>query len=544
MKASFRLSMPPRAKHRLRTLEFNFMDSTEKPERAKEAKTVAAIDVGANALRMVIAEVLPDGQIEVIERAQRAARLGQDTFRRGRLGAASMRVALAILRDFRVLLSLYKVEEVRAVATSAAREASNTDTFLDRIYLTTGIKVEVIGTPEESRLTVSAVRKALGGALNVNRGDALIVDVGGGSTLLTLLQDGEIVTSQSLRLGSVRLHEVLATSEDSPEQTAEVLRYQISTMMGAVQNSIPLNEVESFIAVGGDARFAVRQIGRPTDSPDLFLIDPVEFDQLVDRCERWTAEELARRFGVPFAEAETINPALLVYQQLFRLTKARQIIVSQVTMRDGLLLELANHVTGKEDEALVAGVVHSALAVARKYHVDLDHAQTVADVALRLFDEIRPDHGMSRRQRLILHVAALLHEVGGYVSNRSHHKHSYYLIANSEIFGLNREETVLAAHVARYHRRSGPKPSHPEYMSLPRESRVLVNKLAAIIRVADALSRGHVHAPCNLRFERQGDDLIVCVPNASDLLLEQRAVHAKADLFEDIYGMKIRLELT
>ncbi len=361
------------------------MDTPEKHDETKTAKTVAAIDFGANALRMVIAEVLPDGRIEVIERAARAARLGQDAFRRGRLGAASMRVALEILGDFRELLNLYKVEEIRAVATSAAREASNTDTFLDRIYLSTGLKVEVIGTPEESRLTVSAVRQALGGALNVNRGDALIVDVGGGSTLLTLLRDGEIVTSQSLRLGSVRLHEVLATNEDSPEQTAEVLRYQISTMLGAVQNSIPLHGVASFVAVGGDARFAVRQIGRPTDSPELFLIDPAEFDKLVARCEHWTAEELAKRFGVPFADAETINPALLVYQGLFRLTSAQQIIVSHATMRDGLLLELANHVTGKEDQDLVAGVIHSAMAIAQKYHVNLDHAKTVAEAALQAF---------------------------------------------------------------------------------------------------------------------------------------------------------------
>ncbi len=520
------------------------MEVIEKKDESKGARTVAAIDVGANAVRMVIAEVLPDGRIEVIERLQRAARLGQDAFRRGRLGAASMRVALAILRDFHELLKLYKVEQLRAVATSAAREASNADTFLDRIYLATGLKVEVIGTPEESRLTVSAVRQVLGDASSVTRGETLIADVGGGSTLLTLLRDGEIVTSQSLRLGSVRLQEVMATNEDSPEQTAEVLRYQVSTMLGSLQNSMPLGDVESFIAVGGDARFAVRQIGQPTESPELFQIDPQEFDKLVERCEHWTPEELAKRFGVPFAEAETINPALMVYQNLFRLTKARQIIVSGVTMRDGLLLELANRVTGKEDRALAAGVIHSATAIARKYHVDLAHAQTVADVALRLFDEIRPDHGLGPRHRLLLHVAGLLHEVGGYVSNRSHHKHSYYLIANSEIFGLNREETVLAAHVARYHRRSGPKPSHQEYMSLPRESRVTVSKLAAILRVADALSRGHVHAPCNLQFERQGDDLIICVPNMADLLLEQRAVHAKADLFEDIYGMKVRLELS
>ena len=319
--------------------------------------------------------------------------------------------------------------------------------------------------------------------------------MGGGSTLLTLLRDGEIVTSQSLRLGSVRLQEVIATNEDSPEQTAEVLRYQVSTMLRSLQNSLPLDNVESFIAVGGDARFAVRQIGQPTDSPDLFRIDPGEFDKLVARCEHWTAEDLAKRFGVPFAEAETINPALLVYQNLFRLTKAPQIIVSQ---RDDARRAAAGAcqpghgeggpgVGGRRDPL---GHGHRARNTTSIWPMP----KRVADVALRLFDEIRPDHGLGPRHRLLLHVAALLHEVGGYVSNRSHHKHSYYLIANSEIFGLNREETVLAAHVARYHRRSGPKPSHPEYMSLPRESRVTVSKLAAILRVADALSRGHVHA--------------------------------------------------
>lgn len=518
------------------------MEIAEKKLETASAKTVAAIDVGANSLRMVVAEVLPDGRIEVLERLQRAVRLGQDAFRRGRLGAASMRAALAILRDYQDLLKIYRVERVRAVATSAAREASNADTFLDRIYIATGLKVEVIGTPEESRLTVSAVRQAMKNALDVNRGEALIADVGGGSTLLTLLHDGEIVTSQSLRLGSVRLHEVLAVGEESPERTAGLLSYQISNVLGAVQNSLPLRDVQSFVAVGGDARFAARQIGKPTDSEDLVIIDPRDFDKLVDRCEQLTTEELAKRYGIPFAEAETVNPALLVYQNLMRLTRATQIIVSHVSMRDGLLLELGRAVTGQEDRSLSESVIHSATAIAQKYHVDLAHAQIVADVALRLFDELRPEHGLGPRHRLLLQVAGLLHEIGGYVSNRSHHKHSQYLIANSEIFGLNREDITIVSHVARYHRRSGPKPSHLEYMSLPRETRVTVNKLAALLRVADALSRGHIRRAVDLHIERQGDDLIVCIPGVSDLLLEERAIAAKSDLFEDIYGMKVRVE--
>jgi exopolyphosphatase/guanosine-5'-triphosphate,3'-diphosphate pyrophosphatase len=334
---------------------------------------------------------------------------------------------------------------------------------------------------------------------------------------------------------------MLASSEDSPVRTAELLRYHIANVLAATQSSLPLSGVQSFVAVGGDARFAARQIGKPTDSEDLVIIEPGEFNVLVDRCENCTAEELAKRYGIPFAEAETVNPALLVYQNLFRLTRAPQIIVSHVSMRDGLLLELAQAVTGQEDQAIAEGVLHSAMAIAQRYHADLQHAQVVSDLAMRFFDELRPEHGLGTRSRLLLQVAGLLHEIGGYVSNRSHHKHSCYLIANSEIFGLNREETTIVAQVARYHRRSGPKASHLEYMSLPRETRVTVMKLAALLRVADALARGHIRRASDLQFERQGDDLIICVPGQTDLVLEERAIVAKGDLFEDIYGLKIRL---
>ncbi len=509
---------------------------------AVRARIVAAIDVGANSIRMVVAEVLADGRIEVLERLQRAVHLGQDAFRRGRLGAASMRAAVAVLHDYQQLLQLYKAERVRAVATSAAREAGNADTFLDRIFMATGLHVEVIGTSEESRLTVSAVCQAVGDALGVNQDEALIADVGGGSTLLTLLQDGKIVTSQSLRLGSIRLQEMLSTSKDSPQRSAELLGYHIANALAAAQNSLPLRKVRSFIAVGGDARFAARQIGRPTDSEDLVIVDPADLDKLVERCGRHTAEELSKRYGMPFAEAETLNPALLVYQNLLRLTQATQMIVSHVSMRDGLLLELARAVTGQEDQALLEGVIHSAMAVARKYRVDMAHARTVADVSVRLFDELHAEHGLGPRYRLLLEVAGLLHEVGGFVSSRSHHKHSGYLIANSEIFGLNRDEIAVVAQVARYHRRSGPKPSHAEYVALPRETRVTVNKLAALLRVADALARGHVRQAGQLRFDRQGDDLVISISGVADVLLEDRAVANKGDLFEDIYGLKVRLE--
>lgn len=519
------------------------MDVIEKRGRPEhDSKIVAAVDVGSNALRMSVAEVLPNGEFEILEQLQRAVRLGQDTFRRGRLGGQSMRAAVRVLQDFRQVLQLYDVGPLRAVATSAVREASNADTFLDRVFMATGFQLEVIGTSEESRLTVSAVRRAVGDALGVNRGVSLIADVGGGSTLLTLLEDGGIVSSHGLRLGSIWLQEMLSTSEESPERSTELLRHYIFSALSTAQTSLPLDRVCSVVAVGGDARFAAREVGRPTDSTDLMVVDQPDLERLARQCQKLTAEELSRRHGLPFAEAETINPALLVYQLLLKKTRARRLVISHVSMRDGLLLDLARAATGQEDEGLLEGMIHSATSLAEKYCVDLDHAGAVTEVVIQLFDLLQADHGLSPRHRLLLRVAAMLHEVGAFINARSLHKHSYYIISNSEIFGLNRNETGIVAHTARYHRGGGPKPTHFEYTALPREKRVVINKLAALLRLADALVRGRPDSARRLRFERDGDDLTVHLPGASDLLLERRSIAGRGDLFEDVYGMKIRLE--
>ena len=276
-------------------------------------QTVAAVDIGTNSLRMVIAEVTPDGRTEVLERLQRSVRLGQDTFRRGRLGAESMRAALAVLKDFRKLLDLYKVARVKAVATSAVREASNADTFLDRVFLSAGFQVEVIDTSEETRLTVWAVRQALG---DEPMDQTLIADVGGGSTLLAVLQGGQIVATQSLRLGSIRIQEMLITSDDPPQRSAEILRQHVANVIDMSEGSLPLGAMRELIAVGGDARFVASRIGRPTGRAALLSIDPAEFDKVVERSVRYTAAELARRYGLPFAEAGTLNGGMVVYQAL------------------------------------------------------------------------------------------------------------------------------------------------------------------------------------------------------------------------------------
>jgi exopolyphosphatase/guanosine-5'-triphosphate,3'-diphosphate pyrophosphatase len=504
--------------------------------------TVAAIDIGSNSIRMTVAQVAPDGGMEVLDRMQRTVHLGQDTFVTRRLSTPTMNAAISVLADFRQVLAAYQVQRIRAAATSAIREATNADTFLDRVYIACGLEVEVISTSEQSRLEVSAVREAMASSPDIGFHRALIAEVGGGSALLTVLRKGEIVSSESYGLGAVRLRESLSLRDEAPRKLADLIRHQITGILSAIKGSLPLKDLETFFAVGTEARFAARQVGRPTRSPLLHLVARRAFDELVRNCEAVTGEELGRRYGLSHAEAETLVPALLVFQALIHQTAARRIVVSQTSMRDGLLLDLAREVTGREDEELAKGVEQSARAIGEKYRCDAAHASHVAEMAVRLFDLLKAEHGLGWRERLLLRVAGILHEAGAFVSGRAHHKHSYYLIANAEVFGLNRQEQEIVALVARYHRRGLPQPTHPEYVAMDREKRVVVNKLAAILRVADALDRWHGQQVRDFHVERRADELVIHVHGVPDLTLERRAMPRKADLFEEIYGMTVRLE--
>jgi exopolyphosphatase/guanosine-5'-triphosphate,3'-diphosphate pyrophosphatase len=506
------------------------------------AEPVAAIDIGSNSLRMAIAQVTPEGQVEVLERARQPVRLGHDTFLTGRLSPRTVEAAIAVLRDYRRVLDTYGIGTVRAVATSAVREAANREAFLDRIARTTGFDVEVIETTEQSRLIVAAVRDALGDALDLSRRTSMIAEVGGGSTLLTVLKKGEITVSQSFNAGSIRIQETLATAQEPPARAAELIRQQVGATAALARKSLGLSKVRSFVAIGGDARFAADQVGDPLDAGDLRAVSQNALDGLLEGCALLSAEQIARIYRMPFADAETLVPALLVYQALLDATRADGMIVSQVSMRDGLLLDLPRYLSGEQDPDLVENMIRSAKALGEKYEYDAEHAEHVAALAAQLFDELQSEHRLTPRHRVLLRLAAVLHDVGSFVSNRAHHKHTQYLVANSEIFGLPRDDLNLVAQVARYHRRSMPKPTHVEYASLPRERRLVVNKLAAILRVADALDRGHWQQARELQLERRGRNLIIYVSGGGDLTLERRSMAEKGDLFEEIFGMQVHVE--
>ncbi len=518
------------------------MDKTHISSNTNPDHMMAAIDLGTNQIRIEIAEVQPDGQFMIVEQLQQAIALGQDTFTCGRISASTIRSAVKILRDFRQIIELYQIQHIRAVATTAVREAFNSDTLLDRIFNATGIEVNVIEPAEECRLTFTAIRHELGDILNNLDINSLIVDVGGGSTLLSVLHGQELLASQSLPLGSIRLQEVLDTANETPDQAARIFKTRISHEINATGKHMLPHKIDFMIAVGGDIRLLAQECGEDHDRHGVRQLSPSALDRFIKQTQTLSPDQIARQYGISYSQAETLNPALLVYQTILRTCKPKRLLACQSSMRDGLLLDMARMVTGQEDNTLTYCIVQSALTIAEKYQADISHALNVEELSLILFDQLKTDLGLHQRHRLLLRLAAILHEVGKFVSNRAHHKHSYYLITNSELFGINRDDLTNIALIARYHRRSCPKPAHTEYSILARERRLIISKLAALLRMADALDVSHRQPIHQLQCYRVGDELTINVYDVSDLTLERRAMSIKGDLFCDLTGLKVRLE--
>lgn len=508
----------------------------------EQVRPVAVIDVGSSAIRMEIAEIDGEGNVRSLEALQHPVNLGKDTFTSGRIEADTLAECVEILKGFRRVLLDYGINErdqIRAVATSSVREASNRDTFLNRIFIAAHIQVEAIDEAEVNRLTYIAVRDSLEKFGALDDKDTLVVEVGSGSMEVLLVQGGHVTLSRTYRLGSLRMRETLETHTTPTSRIGSILTRHIQRTIGQIQRTIPAEPVRRMIAIGGDARFAVEQLAGKEGDDRLIEVAVPQFSKFAKKVVTRSVDELVRQYRMTFQAAETVGPALLTYARLAESFEVEQLMISRITLRDGLLLEMATR--GMWTDHFKEQVVHSAKMLGRKYVYEERHALHVAGLAALLFKELQEEHELGPRYELLLQVAAMLHEVGLYVGNQSHHKHTLYLIMNSDLFGLGARDTLLVALIARYHRRAAPKPSHVEYASLSQNERLIVSKLAAILRVADALDQNHMQQIGDVAFRRERGCLVVLVRGVQDLSLERLALRQKGELFKDIYGMTVEL---
>jgi exopolyphosphatase / guanosine-5'-triphosphate,3'-diphosphate pyrophosphatase len=501
--------------------------------------TVAALDMGASAIRLAVAEIVPGKRPRTIEEASKGVLIGRDTFSFGAIRSQTLDAAIAAVEGFRHLMDGYGVAQVRAIATSAVREARNGDMFLDRIQARTGVAFDIINEAEESRLVFLAVRDALTRHPAFRGSRTLLVEVGGGSTSLTLLRRGEPNRSGVYALGSVRLRQQLDLRRHSQDIQTALLRRYVANVIDEIRFEIPLNRLTHMIALGGDVRFLASQVEEDEAHDGHHEIPRERFLAFCDEVERFDQDGIVERFRLPAVEAETLGPALLVYRALLSESAVRKVVVSGASLRAGVLLDFTDAGSRLNVEDFERQVLASAEGLGQRYRWDREHGHHVAALATRIFDELRDEHGLGDRARLLLKVAAMLHDVGIYVSLRAHHKHSQYILAASQIFGLSDEETAVVSNIARYHRRGTPQQSHVPFVALDREDRLLVNKLAAILRVANALDAEHAQKVRDLRIVRSHKSWLLELEGTGDLTMERLAATARADMFVETFGRQL-----
>lgn len=516
--------------------------STGHDSTSGSVRQVAVIDIGTASIRMAIAEIREGDVIRPLETLTQAVDLGKDTFTRETISKSTIEECVGVLASYRQILEGYGIVEadrIRVVATSAVREARNSLAFVDRIYSATGFEVEPIDEAEVNRITYMSIQPLLKADVELAEATSIVAEVGGGSTEILLVEGADVIHAYSYRLGSLRLRELLEEFRAPMQSRRNIMVGQIDRTTRQVVEHMPQGRDLQLIALGSDVRFAASQLNLEWNGDTIARLGIEEFAAFTDRIGALSEDELVQRYHLTYPDAETLFPALLAYLRLARALKLKEVLVANINLRDGLLKEMASE--GAWTEEFRNQIVNSAIDLGRKFDFDEDHARHVAELCLKMFHELQDVHRLEPRYELILYLAGLLHEIGHFVSNVAHHKHSMYLISNSELFGLTKRDTLLVALVARYHRRAAPRPTHQGYASLDRDLRVAISKMAAILRVVDAMDRSHSGRVQEIELTRQNRRLTINVPHVEDLSLEQLALEEKGALFEDIFGMEVLL---
>ena len=509
------------------------------PNPPDNTRAVAVIDIGTSSIRMAIAELGQQGHIRILDQLQQAVNLGSDCFTRGGIQRPTIEQCVKVLNDYLHILDEYGIHnpaDVRVVATSAVREADNRMAFLDRIYIATGLHVVAIEEAEVSRITFLGIRPRLEGVSGV-AADRIVCEVGGGSTAVLLLKSNTVTHSQSYRLGSLRLRKSLEKFGAPSDNLRRIMEAQIGIIVDQVREHVPAGVPLDLIALGADVRFAASQLIEDWD-PEEFSTLPLEpLEELTERIMEKDPSELIQQYQLSQPDAETLGPALLAYTRLARALKLDHLLITDTNLRNGLLQEMASGEEWlREFQDQVIGPV---LERGRHFDFDESHALHVGKLARMLFQQMADRHELEMQYETILYVAAVLHEIGLHIKSTSYHKHSMYLIRNSELFGIGPTNLQLISQVARYHRRASPKQSHKSFMALDRDQRVAVCKLAAILRIAVSLDASRTQRIDSIQVVESNSSLVISTSDVHDLTHEQLALQQSGALFEETYGLKV-----
>lgn len=503
----------------------------------------AAIDIGSNSIRMLAAEVDPAGKMTTLAAERQVVRLGAGVFRDGKLSGPSMDAAFEALEAMAATYRKLDLLAVRAVGTAALRDAGNQPEFLARASTILGSPVEIISGLEEARLVHLGVQSLWPHPDQ----RVLIVDVGGGSAEIIFGEGGHIVDSFSKPLGAVRLTELFLKSDPpDPREMARLQNYIRERIAGPAAR-IGSSKIDRMIATSSTAAAVVCAVNRvrrsKRDSADRM---PATGPQIRRLLRDVTSVDLAGRrdiVGIGPRRAEIVVAGVAVLNEFVENFRLPRLYYSVAGVREGVIADLAHRRVGLAQARLDADRRRVVQAISRRYGISSPHTRKVAWLAVTIFERLRALHNLPPVHGQLLESAAYLYNIGHFVNESRHHRHSFYLVANSDLAGFSEWERMVIANLCRFHRKSMPQPAHPEFQALDAEGRRAVVLLAPLLRLALALDQSQDQRVEDVHVLVHDRTVEILLRSDKDLDVEQWHAAQVAPVFRESYGLQLAVRV-
>lgn len=508
--------------------------------RFRKPRLLAAIDVGSTAVRMEVAQLKPDGSLQPVDQLVHPIAIGTDTFREGYIAASTAKALTEVLTRFARVLKEYGISECHTVATSALREATNRDVLVDRIHHDSGLSVRILDAAEESRLTYQMLLPFLRQNGLDAEDHALVLDLGGGSTEIMVLEGLRVQISGARRFGTSRL--ILNASRDDETDSRILLDSMISSFVSSAEELYREIPVRECLVINTTLAGLFSRDEQAETIPGGLRLPLQPVWQAIEDVTSLPRASLAERFGLGPSETELLLPTFLVLSEFLRTIPVSRLFLPRLDFLTGVLIDASlNHFGVDPLDTFRDHILSATLSLAERYNVHGAHALQVRRLSRQLFDVLAGYLGLTTKDRLYLEVAALLHDIGRFINDCDHHKHGAYIVQHSELLGFSEEEHQIIALIVRYHRKGRPRLTHGDFARLTTTQRLQVSKLAALLRIADALDRDHEERVRQLHVEIGEAELNLGAEATGDLSIEKAALRSKGAYFEELTGLTLNL---
>lgn len=499
------------------------------------------IDIGSYSIKMIIGEEV-DGRVEVLEALKNIVPIGKPSFLKGVISQDAINLTIQVLEKYKDILAQYKVQQLRIIATTAVRESKNKDMFLDTLRRKTGFDVEVLNVGDVVYYIDSYLSHRLKDTYAIDSKNLVIAELGAGSLDVSVMRKGYTLMNIGLSVGTLHFKQLLTSLEGSSSEITEAVQEFVENEFSYLRTALPRIKIDDIILIDENFVYIEQLLPRKKESGGLYSLKQGDCQKLVNKIKNKTGPEISKEYKIPEDIADTIYPYALVLEKFFALADIDHLYLIETSLAEAILTNIIFSLEKETRYNRADQLIAVAKSLCHQYNADINHAKFVTKMSEAMFDGLASHLGLKPEDKLYLTLASYLHDIGMFIHNRAHHKHAEYIISSLNLFRLTEDEIRIIACVARYHRKAAPNKSHFVYNRLLLKEQLLVQKLSAVLRIANSLDRSHKQKVKDISIEvGNQNDVKVIVQTPNSFLLEQADFEEKKSLFELITGGTIDL---